>query len=51
VISTEDDLKSLFKDPCRGVRKQLRVLYGARGLNGTLQVDDVSYMQRVCYLD
>jgi hypothetical protein len=42
VIDTEQELASLFQDPCRGVRKRLHVTYVTRGLNGSLQVEDVS---------
>ncbi|CAN0456527.1 unnamed protein product, partial [Phaeothamnion confervicola] len=41
-ISTDEDLQRLFRDPCRGVRKKLRVTYSARGFAGSIRVPEAN---------
>ncbi|CAN0150103.1 unnamed protein product, partial [Pylaiella littoralis] len=40
VINCKTDLLELFDDPCRGVRKKIKITYVARGLNGMVRVSE-----------
>jgi hypothetical protein len=46
LVTPLDDLERLFRDPCRGVRKRLRVAYTTRGFNGTMRVAEVQRQRR-----
>ena len=39
-ITPDDDLERLFRDPCPGIRKQLKIGYMVRGFSGTLRLDE-----------
>jgi hypothetical protein len=39
-ISNTDDLESLFRDPARGVRKELKLSYTSRGFSGTMRIEE-----------
>ena len=41
LIKTTDDLASVFRDPARGVRKELRLAYTIRGFSGTMRIEEV----------
>eukprot|EP00903_Cladosiphon_okamuranus_P020991 g19283.t1 len=41
VIDCKTDLVKLFDEPCRGVRKKIKITYVARGLNGMVRVNEI----------
>ena len=41
LIKDTDDLATLFRDPARGVRKELRLAYTIRGFSGTMRIEEV----------